>query len=169
MSDHDLEAARAQVRDGALFPPGVVAQIHALRASDTSTCVSAASTPASTECEHAMVVAGGIAGQLRELGYDWQNDFEATRSLYHEALEILRAVSDELGSRKASATSPPCRCYRGILERPAPSSTKVERSRSDSGTRRRWPTRLGARPGCHSDAGLGRRHEVGNGVQTALR
>jgi predicted ATPase/class 3 adenylate cyclase len=27
----------------------------------------------------------------------WQNDFEATRSLYREALEILRAVSDERG------------------------------------------------------------------------
>jgi hypothetical protein len=64
MSDHDLEAA-AQVRDGALFSPGLVAQIDALRASVHEHLRQRGIDAASTECEHAMVVAGGVAGQLR--------------------------------------------------------------------------------------------------------
>jgi hypothetical protein len=44
----------------------------------------------------ASLVKGRAAVALGSTAY-WQNDFEATRSLYQEALEILRTVNDERG------------------------------------------------------------------------
>src|SRR5688500_9868142 len=65
MSDeHELEDVRAQVRDNALLSPAVVAQIDALRASVHEQLRERGIDPASPECEHSMVVAGGIVGQL---------------------------------------------------------------------------------------------------------
>ena len=62
--EHELEDVRSQMRDNALFSPGVTAQIDALRASVHAQLRERDIEPTSAECERMWVVAGGVVGQL---------------------------------------------------------------------------------------------------------
>ena len=62
--DAELEVVRSQVRDNELFSPAVTAMLDTLRASVHERLRQRGLDPTSSECEHVMVVAGGMVGQL---------------------------------------------------------------------------------------------------------